>query len=225
MATRFTESRPEAPHVGGHAAAGRRSCRSTASRPSAGRSCRSSRAGRRRRRARSARAGRPARARRPTRRSPGTCSWPPMTRIVPTDVRASAMASRTGTKSGPTTNTLACGVVDDELDLRRGEAPVDVDAARRWRGRRRRTPRSARCRSCRGTRCGPAARRRRRPSPAATRLARSYSSAQVCRRSPSTRAVRSALSAACVRRMSARFSIPMPGRYPGVTSVSAAAGP
>ena len=109
-------------------AAGRRSCRSRASRPWAGPSSRSSRAGRRRRRVRSACADRPARARRPTRRSPGTCSWPPMTRIVPTEVRASAMASRIGTKSGPTTNTLAWASLTMNSTSGGGEAPVDVDA-------------------------------------------------------------------------------------------------
>ena len=38
------------------------------------------------------------------------------------------MASSTPTKSAPTTSTLASEVVDDESDLGRRQAPVDVDA-------------------------------------------------------------------------------------------------
>ena len=40
------------------------------------------------------------------------------------------MACRTGTKSGPTTSTLASASFDDVLDLGRGQPPVDVDAHR-----------------------------------------------------------------------------------------------
>ena len=177
---RGSRRRPRAPHVDGHRQQGEEVVvgEHHALRPA--RSCRSSRAGRRRRRARSACAGRPARARRPTRRSPGTCSWPPITRIVPTVVRASAMASRIGTKSGPTTNTLAWASLT--MNSTSGAARrqlTSTHTALASAAPKNTSKCSMPFLSRNATRsCGPTP---AAPSPAATRLARSYSSAQVWR--------------------------------------------
>ena len=104
---------------------------------------------------------------------------------------------------------LRLGVVDDVLDLGWGQAPVDVDADRVQQSPLRRRPRSARCRSCRGTPRG-----LRLPTPTdasrlATRQARSYSCAQDIVRSPRMSAGCSARPTPCTRMMSDTVLIPM----------------
>ena len=105
-----------------------------------------------------------ARGRRPTRRSRWCSACPPMTRIVGPSSSSSAMASSTGTKSGPTTNTLASASLT--MYSTSGGASRQLTSTHTALSERRaeERPRSARCRSCRGRRPGPGTRRPRRPA-------------------------------------------------------------